>query len=83
MTFKLPNPVGDYYTEGMGMFVSLPNGSKLYSGTQLLRVRRDALEEAAKVCRTLANKGFDVTYENADSGAYACEDAIRKLKDET
>jgi hypothetical protein len=83
MTFKPPNPVGVYYTEGMGMLVTLPNGSKLYTEAQLLQVRRDALEECAMVCRTLADKGFDVTYENADSGAYACEDAIRKLKDET
>ena len=69
MTFKLPNPVGDYYTEGMGMFVSLPNGSKLYSGAQLLQVRRDALEQAALIC-----------YRNAQSTS---GDEIRKLKDET
>ena len=75
MTFKLPTP---YYPQW-----SHSNEHDAYTAEQLLQVRRDALEEAAKVCRTLADKGFDVTYENADSGAYACEEAIHKLKEQT
>ena len=46
-----------------------------YTEAQMLQFRRDALEEAAKSCDSLAHYG--------EVSGVLCANAIRKLKDET
>jgi hypothetical protein len=54
---------------------SAPTGTKLFTEAQMLQFRRDALEEAAMVCDSLAHYG--------EVSGILCAKAIRKLKDET
>jgi hypothetical protein len=65
---KLPEPLKTFeYVKG--------KCQDLYSEAQMLQFRRDALDEAAKSCDSLAHYG--------EVSGVLCAKAIRKLKDET
>ena len=58
-------------------------GSSLFTETQMLQFRRDALEEAARVCDNAAKPEPLCGQTDEEFACSWCADAIRKLKDET
>ena len=72
---KLPEPDG-YMPYPMGHI-------KRYTEAQMLQFRRDALEEAARVCDNAAKPEPLCGQTDEEFACSWCADAIRKLKDET
>jgi hypothetical protein len=73
MTFKLPEPAILMPEGTLTITTTTPMTCPLYTESQMLQLRRDTLEEAAKLCEA----GWGLTSGDASAAA------IRKLKDET
>ena len=75
MTFKLPEPA---HAETLLANTRDAHEVFWYTAEQLLQVRRDALEEAAKVCFEAEDSDDEYV-----STRHTIANVIRKLKDET